>query len=112
MAPQKLQIACAGLGRMGKRHATNLLNRTPRAQLVAAFTPDPEEQSWAKINLEPHGVTIYSDYRAMLEHAGLQAVLISTATTVHAEGAILAMEKNLHILCEKPLSTNVEVVSP
>lgn len=111
MAPQKLKIAAAGLGRMGKRHAINFLNRTPRAELVAAFTPDPTEMAWAKVNLEPHGVKLYDDYQKMIEQEGLQAVVIGTATSVHAEEAIQAMQKDLHVLCEKPLSTSIEVVS-
>ncbi|KAJ6443604.1 NAD-binding Rossmann fold oxidoreductase family protein [Purpureocillium lavendulum] len=107
---KRLSIAAAGLGRMGKRHALNFLNRTPRAELVAAFSPDPEELAWAKVNLEPYGVTLYDDYQKMLEHTGLNAVVIGTATSVHAEEAIQAMRKDLHVLCEKPLSTNIDVV--
>lgn len=95
---------------MGKRHAMHFLDRTPRAELVAAFTPDEAEMQWARSNLEPHGVKLYSDYDAMLETEGLQAVVIATATTVHAEEALKAMAKNLHVLCEKPLSTSVEIV--
>ena len=47
----------------------------------------------------------------MLRHEGLEAVLIATVTTVHAEMAIKAIDRGLHVLCEKPLSTSVEVVS-
>lgn len=111
MAPKKLAIAAAGLGRMGKRHAINFLNRTPRAELVAAFSPDPEELAWAKVNLEPHGVTLYNDYDKMIQQEGLMAVVIGTATSVHAEESIKAMQKGLHVLCEKPLSTDLDVVS-
>lgn len=95
---------------MGKRHALNFLNRAPRAELVAAFTPDPSEMQWAKQNLESYGVTLYDDYDKMISQPGLMAVVIGTATSVHAEEAIKAMEKNLHVLCEKPLSTDIEVV--
>ncbi|KAK9778714.1 putative Oxidoreductase [Seiridium cardinale] len=109
MPPQKLKIGAAGLGRMGKRHAQNFLHRTPRAELVAAFTPDPEELQWAKQHLEPYGVMLYIDYNKMIEHPGIMAVVIGTATSVHAEEAIQAMEKNLHVLCEKPLSTNLDI---
>jgi myo-inositol 2-dehydrogenase/D-chiro-inositol 1-dehydrogenase len=112
MAATKLKIAAAGLGRMGKRHALNFLNRAPRAELVAAFSPDPEELRWAKQHLEPHGVTLYDDYDKMIQQPGLQAVVIGTATSVHAEEAIKAMEENLHVLCEKPLSTSIDVVGP
>ena len=95
---------------MGARHALNFLNRTPRAELVAAFTPDPKEMAWAKVHLEPHGVTMYDDYDKMIAQPGLQAVVIGTATSVHAEEAIKAMQQNLHVLCEKPLSTSVAIV--
>jgi myo-inositol 2-dehydrogenase / D-chiro-inositol 1-dehydrogenase len=111
MAPQKLKIACAGLGRMGKRHALHFLNRTPRAELVAASTPDNTEIQWAKQHLEPFGVRLYNDYDEMLKQEGLQAVVIASVTTVHAEQAIKAIDANLHVLCEKPLSTSVEIVS-
>lgn len=95
---------------MGHRHALNFLNRTPRAELVAAFSPDPAELKWAKEHLEPFGVTLYDDYDKMIAQPGLDAVVIGTATSVHAEEAIKAMEKNLHVLCEKPLSTSIAVV--
>ncbi|KAL3460889.1 hypothetical protein BJX64DRAFT_300432 [Aspergillus heterothallicus] len=109
MPPKKLAVGAAGLGRMGKRHALNFLNRAPRAALVAAFSPDPEEISWAKQNLEPHGVTLYTKYEDMINHPGLQAVVIGTATSVHAEEAVKAIEKDLHVLCEKPLSISVDI---
>lgn len=111
MAPEKLRIGCAGLGRMGKRHALHFLNRTPRAELVAASSPDDAELQWAKQHLEPFGVRLYKDYGEMLKQEGLQAVVIASVTTVHAEQAIKAIEANKHVLCEKPLSTSVEIVS-
>lgn len=112
MAPQirRLQIAVSGLGRMGARHADHFLHRTPRAELVAAFTPDPKELAWAKEKLAPWGVKIYSDFDEMLKHTGLEAVVVATATTVHAEQTIKAIEAGKHVLCEKPLSTKLEIV--
>ncbi|KAH8661182.1 hypothetical protein BGZ61DRAFT_485530 [Ilyonectria robusta] len=109
MAVKTLKIACAGLGRMGKRHALNYLNRTPRAQLVAVFTPDPKEIAWAQENLEPAGVNTFTDYDEMLKFPGLEAVAIATVTAVHAEQAIKAINAELHVFSEKPLSTSVEV---
>jgi myo-inositol 2-dehydrogenase/D-chiro-inositol 1-dehydrogenase len=111
MATRKLKIACAGLGRMGARHAMNLLTRTPRAELVAVFSPEPKEIDWARRELEPSGVKIYTNYDEMLSHPSLEAVLIATVTTAHAEEAIKAIEADKHVLCEKPLSTSVDVVS-
>lgn len=111
MSVHKLKVGMAGLGRVGKIHVINLLHHTPRAELVAAFSPDPAEIAWGKQNLEPYGVTLYDNYDRMLEHPGLAAVAIGTATSVHAEQTIKAIDRDLHVLCEKPLSTDIEVVS-
>ncbi|KAL4950631.1 NAD(P)-binding protein [Aspergillus filifer] len=107
MPSQKLRVGIAGLGRMGKRHASNFHQLTPRANVIAVSTPDPEERKWAAENLE--GVTIYADYEEMLEKENLQAVVIASITAVHAEQTIKAIEKGLHVLCEKPLSLDVDV---
>ncbi|KAK9481580.1 hypothetical protein V1527DRAFT_448613 [Lipomyces starkeyi] len=104
-----MKIGCAGLGRMGQRHASNFLNKTPCAELVAAFSPDPRELAWAKENLVPYGVTLYMDYDEMLSHEGLQAVVLATVTAVHAEQAIKAIAADKHVLSEKPLSTSDEI---
>lgn len=111
MVPPKLRVGLSGLGRMGKRHALHFLNSTPRAELVAISTPDDAEIDWAKQHLEPFGVTLYKSYEDMLAQDGLQAVVIASITSVHADQAIKAMAADKHVLCEKPLSTSVEVVS-
>ncbi|KAF4304428.1 Oxidoreductase [Botryosphaeria dothidea] len=107
MAPPKLNVAISGLGRMGARHALNFFTRTPRANVVAAFTPEPKEAAWAAEHLPE--VKIYNNYDEMLKHPGLEAVVVATVTTAHAEQAIKAIEANKHVLCEKPLSTSVEI---
>lgn len=111
MSAQRMKIGCAGLGRMGKRHALNFLQRTPRAELVAASSPDPAELEWAKEHLVPFGVRLYQNYDDMLKHEGLEAIVVASATAVHAEQAIKAINADKHVLCEKPLSTSVEIVS-
>ncbi|ETN45969.1 uncharacterized protein HMPREF1541_00151 [Cyphellophora europaea CBS 101466] len=105
---RKLKVGIAGLGRMGARHAHHFHALTPRADLIAASSPDASELKWANANLD--GVNTYLNFDEMLEkETGLEAVIIASATTVHAEQAIKAIRKGLHVLCEKPLSTNVEI---
>ena len=109
MSPSQLQVAIVGLGRMGSRHAIHFHHFTPRARLVAACSPEPNELEWASENLD--GVRLYSDYDRMLEQEEtVQAIVVASATAVHAEQAIKAISKGLHVLCEKPLSTNLELV--
>lgn len=106
---RKLQVAVSGLGRMGARHALHFLEKTPRAELVAACDPDPKCRAWAEQRLAPYGTKIYADFDEMLQHPGLEAVVVATFTTVHAPQAIKAIQANKHTLCEKPLSTSVEI---
>jgi myo-inositol 2-dehydrogenase/D-chiro-inositol 1-dehydrogenase len=92
---------------MGARHANHFLHRTPKAELVAAFTPAENEIAWAKEHLEPWGVKIYTDFDEMLKHEGLEAVCVATVTTVHAQQTMKAIEAGKHVLCEKPISTEL-----
>jgi myo-inositol 2-dehydrogenase / D-chiro-inositol 1-dehydrogenase len=110
MSSPKLKVAIAGLGRMGARHALHFHNLTPRAEVIAVSSPDAKELQWAARTLE--GVSVYADYDEMLRsEKDLQAVVVASATVVHAEQAIKAINLGLHVLCEKPLSTNPEIVS-
>ena len=59
---RKLQVAVSGLGRMGARHARHFLEKTPRAELVAACDPDPNARAWAAQHLAPYGTKIYEDF--------------------------------------------------
>lgn len=106
---RKLQVGVSGLGRMGARHALHFLDRTPRAELVAAFDPDDKALAWARQRLEPYGTKLYSDYEAFLQHPGLEAVVVAGITTQHAAQTIRAIEADKHVLCEKPLSTSVKI---
>lgn len=86
----------------------NFHELTARANVVAACTPDHNEREWAVENLER--VQIFQDYDEMLEKADLQAVVVASITAVHAEQALKAIRRGLHVLCEKPLSIDIEVV--
>lgn len=112
---QQITIAVVGLGRMGKRHVHTLLHRVSNAKVVAVCTTDPNEIAWGKANLEyqAYGIQVFDDYQKMISMQGLQAVWVSTSTDVHASQTLAAIEKDLHVLCEKPLSTDLdEVTSP
>ncbi|KAJ5323886.1 oxidoreductase [Penicillium atrosanguineum] len=105
---EKLQVAVAGIGRMGMRHARHFATLTPRAELIAVCSPVQAELNAAA--KEFPGVRTYTDYDLMLsEEETLQAVVVASATTVHAEQAIKAIELGLHVLCEKPISTSPEI---
>jgi predicted dehydrogenase len=49
----------------------------------------------------------YADYDAMLADPDLEAVVIATADAFHIPAARRALEAGKHVLCEKPLATDV-----
>ncbi len=67
MSSRRLRVGIVGLGRLGRRHADNLAQRVPRAELVAACSPVTEELKWAQESL---GVKrVHGDYAALLADA-------------------------------------------
>jgi myo-inositol 2-dehydrogenase/D-chiro-inositol 1-dehydrogenase len=101
----RLRIGIAGLGRLGRRHAQNLAQRTPGAELVAACSPVAEELAWAKDTL---GVrNLHSDYATLLQQKDVEAVFLVTPTSLHPAHLIQALQAGKHVFCEKPLALDL-----
>jgi predicted dehydrogenase len=49
-----------------------------------------------------------ADIDELLDHPGLEAVHVATPVASHAEIAIAAARRGLHVLCEKPLAATLE----
>lgn len=103
--PQALRLGIAGLGRLGRRHADNLVHRTRGCVLAAACSPVPEELVHARDAL---GVArLYEHYEQLVQDPELDAVVLVTPTALHADQAILALEAGKHVFIEKPLALNL-----
>ena len=48
----------------------------------------------------------YSDLEQFLAHPGLEAIYVATPDYQHVEPSCRALERGLHVLCEKPLAVN------
>lgn len=54
-----------------------------------------------------NGITqVYTDYRRMLEHANLDAVIVAGPDDLHYQMTLDALDAGFHVLCEKPLAPN------
>lgn len=51
---------------------------------------------------------VYTDYRQMIQQAGLDALVVSTPDDTHYEIVMAALEAGLHVLCEKPVALNAD----
>lgn len=100
-----IKIGLAGLGRLGLIHAENIFN-LKGVELAAVSNLDTKvnEDIKKKYNVG----NIYTSYEKMIQQDDLDAVCIVTPSGFHTEHIRLAVEKNLHIFCEKPIGLDVE----
>src|SRR5258708_22087173 len=102
MSTSNVRIGIVGLGRLGRRHLQNLVERVPHAQVVAACSPLKDELAWAQ---KAFGIdSLHANYADLLAHPELDAVFLVTPTSVHSTQIIDGLRAGKHVFCEKPLS--------
>ncbi len=101
-----LRIAVAGVGSFTQRVLIPGLIACPDAVLVAVFGPTREKTE--KIAAERGIPRAFSAYDQMLDETKPDAVVIATPNDVHCSMALAAIERGLHVFCEKPLGLTVE----
>ncbi len=99
-----VKIAVIGIGIMGKAHLKDIA-ALEHIELVAVCDSDPAcaDQYAAETNATP-----YSDYRDLLDHPDLDAVLVATPHYDHTPISIDALGKGIHVLVEKPIAVHVK----
>jgi len=104
----KVRVAVVGLGPIGNLH-TRLYASDDLADLVGVCDRIPERASEAGAR---HGVSAFTDVEEML--AALSPDVVSVATggfeysSDHYEPTMQALERGCHVLCEKPLSNELD----
>ena len=116
-ASDKLALGFIGVGTMGRGHLGGFLGNAA-VEVVAVSDVVKERTDSAKEMVEKRyaariksgeykGVKGYGDFRDLLAHKGLDAVVIATPDHWHAIPAVLAARAGKHIYCEKPLTQNL-----
>jgi predicted dehydrogenase len=97
-----VRIGVIGIGNMGTPHSNNLQKgEVPGAKLTAVADIDPKRLEWAQENLGD-SVARFDSAEAMMDSGEVDAVIIATPHYDHPPLTRLALEKGLHVLCEKP----------
>jgi len=97
-------IAIIGTGGMGNSHARRL-SAIPGVKLTACcdIVQARAEEFARKWNIP----AVYSDYHELLDREELDGVCNVTPDAAHAEVALAALRRGVHILSEKPLATSL-----
>ncbi|WP_405492706.1 Gfo/Idh/MocA family protein [Streptomyces sp. NBC_00096] len=97
-----LGIAVIGTGKMGSDHVRRFGRTVGGARVVAVADPDGDRVKEVAAGLE--GARAHTDPAAAIAAPGVDAVLIASPGPAHEEAILHALERELPVLCEKPLT--------
>ncbi|HEX7070338.1 MAG TPA: Gfo/Idh/MocA family oxidoreductase [Rhodothermales bacterium] len=99
-----MRFALIGCGNIGQLRA-QAISRSPGNALAVAVDLDRDR---ATSLAAAHGAEASADWKSVLGRTDVDAVIVSTAPSLHAEMTVAALEAGKHVLCEKPLARSVE----
>lgn len=96
-----INAALIGLGWWGKNLAKSIQGNSSDIQFSLAVTKEPEEaQGFA----EQHGLALSNSFEEALNNPAIQAVVLATPHSLHADQIVAAAKAGKHVFCEKPLA--------
>lgn len=105
----QVRVGLIGSGMMGLEHVANM-RLFPQIRLVAVADPTPSSLDTFKQFYGPDSVDIdyYTNTEQMIAGTDLDAVVIVSPNHTHADVLkVLFSKPDLHILCEKPLCSDL-----
>jgi len=93
-----IRTAMVGLGKMGLSHLS-ILRAHPDIDLVAGCD---SSAYLTDILTKYSGLKCYDNFDRMLENESLEALVVATPSKLHASMVEKALERGLHVFCEKP----------
>jgi len=101
-----IRIIQAGVGVRGSNWA-RIIHEEPKAELTALVDPRfPKLES--ELGWLADGVPCFDSLAAALDATQADAVLLATPPEGHHQQAMVAYERGLHVLAEKPLAEDLE----
>ncbi|MGW0981734.1 Gfo/Idh/MocA family protein [Streptomyces xiamenensis] len=98
-----LGVAVLGTGRMGADHVRRIERLISGAHVAAVADVDEVRAKEVAGTVGPH-CAAHTDPAAAMDAPGVGAVLIASPGAAHEEQLLAALERDLPVLCEKPLT--------
>jgi predicted dehydrogenase len=93
-----IRLAVVGLGKMGLSHHA-MINAHPRVRVEAVC----DATGYVLDVLSKYtGIRTFTDFDAMLREVELDAMIVATPSSMHARMVRAALERGIHVFCEKP----------
>lgn len=108
MKRSKLRFGVVGVGRIGKIHIENLVNRISGAEVaaIADMAAAELEAVATRFGIE----RTFADYQDLLNFPEVDAVAICSSTSQHYRMIVDAAAYGKQIFCEKPIDLSIEKV--
>lgn len=109
----KLRFAIIGCGRISYKHVEAIVNNSEEAELVAVSdvilekAEEKKDQYIKEIGKDVE-VSVYTDYKKMLENEKIDVITIATESGYHKDIAIDCMNKGVNIIVEKPMALSID----
>ena len=100
-----VQWGIVGCGWVARDYVAPGLAAAPTARLIAACDPDPAAR--ARLAADDPDLARHADLAAFLATPGLEAVYVATPNHLHRPLVEAAARAGKHVLCEKPMATNL-----
>ncbi len=104
---KKIVVGIIGSGRIGKVHAVNIAQRMSdfvTIKTIADVNIDPAKP-WIQ---ELGNINTSKDYKEILKDPEIQAVLVCSSTSTHAQFSIECAQAKKHCFCEKPIDFDIK----
>lgn len=99
----KVRLGIIGMGNIGRHHAGYLLEGgVPRSELVAVCSTSPQKLDTYRAK----GLTVFDNGLKLIQSGEVDAVIVATPHYQHTALGIAAVEKGVHLMCEKPISAH------
>lgn len=99
-----LRYGCIGAGSIARAKHIRGYSSIPGVELIAVC--DENEKFAREVANEYEFKKYYTDYRDMLENEKLDFISVCTPNYLHCPITVMALEKGIHVHCEKPIALN------
>lgn len=100
-----IKLGLVGCGRISAKHFDVFNELSDKIKLVAVCDKIEER---AKKYGEEFSVNYYQDYEKMLDSEKMDVVTVCTPSGLHSKHGIMAAERNINVITEKPISVRLE----